>query len=505
MGNRIQVFRGGGAFTMKRFFQSFFARLSAIFLILIIALGTGSIIIAFNFAGHLFDEGEQLLNSGYARSIAQEIQPFVADGFAENRIKDAIHYMMVLNPMVEIYLLDSKGNILTYFTHPEEKIVRHTIDLSPLAAFIETGGNRLIRGDDPRSMTRTKPFSAAPLIMGDDTGYIYIILGGESYDRAFAAIRDSYYMRAAFITFLLALLTTLGAGLSLFFLLTGRLRSLSAAVNAFKNGDFSRRVAMKGKDEISNLGRAFNDMASTIEAGVEKLKLSERLRKELIANISHDLRSPLTSIRGYLETVIIKDSQLSPGERKEYLEISLRNILSFQNLVNELFELVMLETKQVQPKRELFRLQELAQDTVLKLKPEAEQTGVSLVLEGGENLPPVHADIGMIERLITNLIENALHVTPAGGTVRVSIIRSHEKVKISIVDTGSGIKPEDIPLVFRRYYRGTKGNDHSSGRTGLGLAIVKQIAELHGSQLSVESTVGEGTRFFFSLPVYQPQ
>lgn len=484
---------------MNKLLKSFYARLSLIFLGLMIALGAGIIIIAFNFAGHLFDEVEQLLNLGYARSIAEEIQPLVADGFAEDRIKEAIHYMMVLNPGVEIYLLDNRGKILAYFTHPAEKIVKDTVDLLPVFKFMEKKKSRLILGEDPRSTNRLKPFSAAPLQMGPETGFVYIILGGQRFDKTFAAIRSSYYLQAVFITLLLVFLATLIAGLTLFFLLTHRLRSLCNAVRAFKQGELFRRVKIHGNDEISGLGHAFNDMASTIEANVEKLKTSERLRKELIANISHDLRSPLTSIRGYLETVILKDAEFTSGQRREYLGIVLRNVSGFQKLVEELFDLVMLETKQVQPKFECFQMMDLAQDVVLKLKPRADKAGVSLAIDSPRSLPLLNADLGMMERVLTNLIENGLDFTPAGGSVQLSVSHKNSRVEISVTDTGSGIPPGDLPHIFERYYHTSKNKDKSTGRTGLGLAIAQQIVELHNSTLHVESTPGSGTRFYFHL------
>jgi signal transduction histidine kinase len=484
---------------MKALIHSFYARLSAIFLLLILLLGAGCIAIAFNSAEHLVDEVGQLINRDYARDLAAELQPLVADEFMEARISGVIHYMMVLNPMVEIYLVNGVGSILAYFTHPTEEIIRNAIDIAPLEAFVERRDDRLILGDDPRTAARRKPFSAAPLRMGEEAGYVYVILGGQSYDRSVEAIRDSYYLRAAFVAFLLALATTLVAGLSLFFLLTRRLRSLSQAVRAFEIGELQRRVDARGQDEVGALGRAFNDMAATIESDVEKLKLAERLQKELIANISHDLRSPLASIRGYLETIILKDTQLTREQRREFLEISLRSVYSFQELVEELFELVMLEAKQVKPALEAFQLAELTQDIVLKLKTQADNGSVSLVLDSPEDLPPVCADIRMIERALTNLIENALHFTPSGGAVRLSLTQEEGKVRISVADTGSGIEPEDISLVFERFYHASRNGDRSKGGTGLGLAIAKQIVELHGGDLRVESRVGEGTRFHFTL------
>ena len=479
--------------------RSFYARLSTIFLLLILLLGGGCIAITFNSASHLFDDVEQLLNREYARSIAEELRPLVAEGFSQERVQGAIHYMMVLNPMVEIYLLDGTGKILAYFPSPAERIARDSVDLAPVTAFVSNAERRLVLGEDPRSATRSKPFSAAPLRMGTELGYVYIILGGERYDASLRMIRESYYLRAGFIAFLLAVLSTLIAGLSLFFLLTRRLTSLSGAVQGFERGELGRRVEARGNDELGALGRSFNEMAATIEADVEKLRLAERMRRDLIGNISHDLRSPLASIQGYLETMVLKDQQLSPEERGRFLEISLRSTASLQKLVEELFELAKLDARQVELKREPLQIAELSQDVALKCAPQAERAGVSLTVERATELPLVFCDIAMIERVLTNLIDNALRATPPQGSVGISFSAGVGAIRITVADTGAGIDPEDIPHIFDRFYRADKSRDKSTGGAGLGLAIARQIVELHGSALEVESRPGEGARFSFTL------
>jgi signal transduction histidine kinase len=487
-----------------RLFRSFYARLSIIFFLLILALGAGSLVIAFNAAGHLFDEVEQLLNSEYSSSIATELQPLVAEGFSQERIKDAIHYMMVLNPMVEIYLVGADGTILTYFTHPEEQIRRWSIDLAPVEKFLSQGRRVPILGDDPRATDGRKPFSVAPLHMGGDQGYVYVILRGQSYDRSLKNLRSSYYLRTGLSTFLFALLATLLVGLSLFFLLTQRLRQLSTAVRAFEQGELNRRLPVRGSDELGALGRAFNDMAVSIEAGIEKLKLAEQQRSDLIAGISHDLRSPLTSIRGYLETLLIKDAKLAGEEGRKLLQTSLKNVSSFQRLVEDLFELAKLETKQVQPVREPFQLAELAQDVALKLKPRADKAGIALVVDHVQELPPLGADIGMIERLLTNLIENALTHTPNGGRVELALSRHESVVQIEVSDTGRGIAAADLPHIFERFYRADRGRGRGVPGSGLGLAIAKEIIELHGGTIEAGNRPGGGAVFRIILPIGPP-
>jgi signal transduction histidine kinase len=486
---------------VRRLFSSFYARLSTIFLLLILGLGAGCIVIAFSSASHLFDDVEQLLNREYARSIAEEIRPLVADGFSAERVKGAIHYMMVLNPMVEIYLLDAKGGILAYFLNPAERIERNTVDLGPVRAFVQSTGHARILGADPRSLTRARPFSAAPLPMGAENGYVYIILGGERYDASLRMIRDSYYLRAGLVAFFLAIAATLIAGLSLFFFLTRRLTTLTNAVRGFEQGDLERRVDARGRDELGLLARTFNEMAATIAADVEKLRLAERMRRDLIGNISHDLRSPLASIQGYLETMAMKDAQLGSEERLRFLEISLRNTASLRLLVEELFELAKLEAKQVELRREPLPIAELAQDVALKMGPAAQGREITLVVEPAGDLPLVSCDVGMIERVLTNLIDNALRFTPAGGTVRVLLDAEQESVRVTVADTGVGIAAEDLPHVFERFYRADKSRDRATGGAGLGLAIARQIVELHGGRLTVESAPGHGARFSFVLPV----
>ena len=484
---------------MRGPFGSFYARLSTIFLFLILALGGGCIVIAFRSASLLFDDVEQLLNKGYARSISEEIAPMVAEGFSEEKVKSAIHYMMVLNPMVEIYLLDSQGKILVYFLNPAESIARTHVDLAPVRAFVQNEGLRLTLGPDPRSTTRSRPFSAATLRMGAEMGYVYIILGGERYDAALWMIRDSYYLRAGFIAFLLALAATLFLGLILFSLLTRPLKALREVVRGFERGDLARRVAVTSRDELGALARSFNEMAATIETDVDKLRAAESMRRDLVANISHDLRSPLTSLQGYLETMALKEDSLDSRERQRLLSISLKNAASLQRLVEQLLELAKLDARQVELLREPIPLAELAQDVVLKLAPQAERARVSLSIDTPRDLPPVSCDVGMIERVLTNLIENALHVTPEAGRVRVTLRGQPGGVRVVVTDTGTGIDPEDLPHVFERFYRADKSRNRTTGGAGLGLAIARQIVELHGCLLAVESRPGEGATFSFVL------
>jgi signal transduction histidine kinase len=244
-------------------------------------------------------------------------------------------------------------------------------------------------------------------------------------------------------------------------------------------------------------------MADTIEASVEDLRRTDRLRRELIANVSHDLRSPLAAMQGYLETIMMKHDDLAPDERERYLEIVLRNARSLSTLVGELFELSMLDAHQIEPQREAFSMAELVQDLVMQFTPMAEELNVTLDAELPDHLARVYADIALVERAISNLIDNALRYTPPGGTVRIVPSNEGDAVSVSVIDTGYGIPPEDLPHIFERFYRVEKSRAPDKGGTGLGLAITKKILELHGSTLNVQSIVDRGTTFSFNLPAWQ--
>ncbi len=486
--------------SVGRLLGSFYARLSVIFLLLILLLGAGCVAIAFRSAAFLFDDVEQLLNRDTAKTIADELRPIVARGYSSADVGQAIHYMMVLNPMVEIYLLDARGRILGYFLSPSERIVRDTVDLAPIRTFVASAGHRFTLGPDPRSVGRQRPFSAAELSMGSESGYVYVILGGERYDASLRMIRESYYLRAGLVAFLLALLATLVVGLLLFFFLTRRLVTLAEAVRAFQRGDLGKRVQARGSDELGALGRSFNEMAATIERNVDELRAAERMRRDLVGNISHDLRSPLTAVQGSLETLALKDGQLTPPERQRFLAVGLRNTASLKRLVEELFELARLDARQVTVKAEQVQIAELAQDVVLKLAPRAQEAGVTVTVRPRGDVTFVSCDVGMIERVLTNLVDNALRHTPAGGSVRLDLDPAQGGVRITVSDTGEGIAAEDLPHVFERFYRADRSRGRASGGAGLGLAIARHIVELHGGCLSVESAPGEGARFSFVLP-----
>jgi signal transduction histidine kinase len=224
------------------------------------------------------------------------------------------------------------------------------------------------------------------------------------------------------------------------------------------------------------------------------------LRRELIANVSHDLRNPLAVIHGYIETIYMKDATLSPEDRKKYLEIILNVSEKLKKLVADLFELSKLETDQIAVKKEPLLINELVQDASQSFEILAERKNITIEKEISSSVPYVNADIAMMDRVIQNLLDNAIKYTPENGKVKLQVNSNAEKVDVFVENTGKGIPEEDIPSLFDRYYKANKEESNIEG-SGLGLAIAKKILDIHESAITVSSKVGGLTRFSFSLPV----
>ena len=227
----------------------------------------------------------------------------------------------------------------------------------------------------------------------------------------------------------------------------------------------------------------------------------EEARRELIADISHDLRTPLVAMRGYLELLVAGADQLSVEDRKRYAAIALRQSEHLGRLVDDLFELAKLDFRGMVLDCEAFAVGELASDVVQKFALAAAARGVALTLDVATETPPLEADLRLVERVLENLVGNAIGHTPAGGKVEVRMAPAGTAVRVQVVDTGAGIAAEDLPRVFDRHYRGAAPGDGDAAEgAGLGLAIARKIVELHGGSIRVESEPGRGSRFVVELP-----
>ena len=485
---------------MKRFFNSFYIKVSSLFLILLVTMGAVQVFITVKITERRQAEADQWVNRRLAEVMVTEIAPYVNEDMSDERVGSIIHYMMVLNPAIEIYLLDSEGSILAFFAEPGKQILKGTVNVNPIEEFLGGTEKIPIFGDDPCNPGHKKHFSAARIDLGPNkSGYLYIVLRSSVYDQTVSTLKEKYFASALMRGLLLSLIFVGIIGLMLFAFLTKRIQNVSRSVKEFEKGRYDRRIPVTSKDEIGDLARTFNHMADTIAANMENLKQTDRLRRELIANVSHDLRSPLASIQGYIETILMKRETLPSEELQKYLETILGDAKQLNRLVEELFELSKLDAKQINPKLETFSLTELLQDVGVKFKSHADNLNIQLSTDLPKQLYFVHADIGMIERVLSNLIENAMNFTPVRGKVHLSLHRYDGQLRVRIRDTGKGIPPEDIPHIFDRFYTGDSSRSRSLRGSGLGLAISQKIMELHYSSITVTSKLNEGSVFEFEL------
>jgi signal transduction histidine kinase len=485
---------------MSTFFRSLYGRISTAYLFLLVAFCLVSVVVTINTSGRYMQESDQRLNRTLAEYLARQVSPFLVDGLDLEAVEKAMHDLMAQNPRIEIYLLDETGDIIT-FAADDENLKHDQVRTAPIQAFLDEQPDLPILGTDPRSDDKEKIFSAFPVQLEGEPGYVYIILRGKQYDSMVSMVKDNYILRAAAVFLFLVFVFAALAGLLLFALLTGRVKRIVRVVRDFKEGRLERRLDVRGQDQLAQIEQAFNEMASTIQASVIALTSREDLRREFIANVSHDLKSPITSIRGYLETTMMKNETLSAEERMEYLQIVFEETERLDNLISQLLELSKLDAKGAHPDPEPFLVCELVQDVLTHFRPMAERLDVTLQSPLTRDLPMVNADIGMIERVLFNLIDNALRHTPASGQVEVNGTSLDKRVRLFVKDTGYGISPDDLAHVAERFYKGKHRHARAPGNTGLGLAISKRILELHGSALVIESTVNVGTTISFELEI----
>jgi signal transduction histidine kinase len=487
-------------------FRTLYSKLAAVLLGLFALVGAGAVFGTLHVLSLYQLESSQRLNRTLARHLAdQNLLVNLSDANAQ-RLRGMFDMQMIINPAIQIYLLDGQGRIVAHSAAPGEIKVER-VSLGPLQAFLTPGGKFPVFGDDPRRIGPRRIFSAAPIpAHGPPEGYLYVVLADPVHERPASLLSQSYVIKLAVALALASVLLALLVGLAVFALITRKLRQLADGVERFQATDFSQRPRLprlpegRSGDEIDRLGVSLRDMAERIASQVQRLKQTDVLRRELVANVSHDLKTPLATLQGYVDTLLLKDDALAPAERRHYLGVASRSCQRLSKLVADLIELAKLDAHEVTPQLEPFSPGELLQDVAQKFQLKAEQRRVALETVLPEGVPYVSADIGLIERVLENLIGNALAHTDAGGTVRLTLDAAGSEVVLRVSDSGCGIPPQELPHVFERFYRVNGADWERGGNAGLGLAITKSILDLHGSEMTVDSQVGVGTSFGFTLP-----
>lgn len=428
--------------------------------------------------------------------------------------KQTFHDLMILGPNFEFYLLDTQGNILSCSADPNS-IKRESVNIDPIKAYLERDNyEQRYFGDDPRGLHREKIFSVAPIIVdGHLHGYLYVILGSEIFDRVSDLVWSSKIIQWGLWVFLSGLVFSLVATLWLTGLITRPLSRLTQQIHHIQSEGLSKHPEKDDKliqpleewskfdsNEIHLLGNAFREALEKIREQYQNIVTIDELRKELLSHVSHDLRTPLASLLGYLETWELNQDSLSKEQSQHYILTAKKSAQRISSLVEQLFELAHLDSGNVQVNREPFSIAELVQDVLQKFTIPAKEKNIELNVTPQDSSITVIGDIEKLDRVFTNLVENAMRHTKEGGSITVRLNNTGSLVAIEVTDTGIGIPDEDIPHIFDPHYKAGNSVRENTAHGGLGLAITKRLLELHQANIQVVSEINKGTTFEFSLP-----
>jgi len=475
-----------------------FWKITAVFTALLIVLGIVFVIIASNFSRSYYTAAHQELYGDIAQHLATFTQPF-KNGQPDTTVThDIIHSTMVANPSVEVYLLDTTGAIRDYVV-PDKTVQIHRVNIAKVKQWITAPKMHRPMGDNPKQPGEPSIFSAAPVYeKGRLVGYVYAVLASEKQKAILQSLDNNLYLRLASYMFYAALAVAFIVGIVTFFLITDSICHIAGVVKRFKEGDYTARIEGYKKGNLGMLTSTFNEMADVIVDNIHQISATDKFRQELIANVSHDLRTPLSIMQGYVETLMMKKDELAASDREKYLTIVYDSNRKLSVLVEQLFQYAKLEANLITPEKESFLITELAADIMMAYQLKAEEKKIRLNIQSPGNLPLVFADISLTERVLQNLLDNAFKYTPAGGAITIVLSETNAGVKVAVSDTGVGISPEDLTHIFERYKQIQPRSPESKGM-GIGLAIVKKILELHQAAISVSSEPGKGTTFNFEL------
>lgn len=278
------------------------------------------------------------------------------------------------------------------------------------------------------------------------------------------------------------------------------LREMEETAASMAEGRYDKRVEIISEDEIGQLGLSLNTLAQELGRFVARTELTEKLRRDFVANVSHELRTPLTIIRGYTEA--LRDGTASgPEQTDRFTKLVISETERLERLINELLDLSRLQAEQYVMEVEPIPLPEVVDSVISLLREKAENQGVELTWRANNLILPIPGNGDRLVQLMLILLDNALKYTPADGKVSVELTQEQDRVKLTVADTGAGIPAEDLPFIWERFYKVDKAHTRDNHGTGLGLSIAREIIDRHGAKVTVESEPGAGTTFVLQFPV----
>jgi signal transduction histidine kinase len=473
-------------------------RLLALNIALLLASAVTGWLVLASAARGFFDELTQRLNRDIAMYVAQEATLLRDGKLVDDELSRVAHDAMVVNPLAEVYVLDTRGGVMGH--RSSEPLRTDRVALAPVRDFLDGSDRYPIYGSDPRAPDRPRVFSVAEIRTADELqGYAYVLLAGAASQNAFATIAESHMLRAAASTLAIFVLLATVAAIALSRTINRPLSQLHRRVlqlgSHYESHGPPREPQRGGIPAVS---AAVETLAARLSDQVKRLEQADRIRRDLFVNVSHDLRTPLTAMRCALDALAGTQRPLAPEAHNNMVEIALRHCERLNRLVGQIFSLARLNSSSLPVRRERVRLTELAQDILSRFQNLAADAKVQLKLRIDPNVPAALADIGMLETVLQNLLENALRHTPAGGIVEISVAYRGNWIETCVCDTGVGIPPDDLERVLKPFESG------SGGGSGLGLAIVSKVLDLHGSALQIASMPRAGTEVRFRLPALPP-
>ncbi len=491
---------------MKITFNSLRTRIVALVVVFCVLIGL-IFVMAANFAYMAYyDELRQRQGIAFANNIAQ-MYPKLGqfDTLDREEVENSFEKMLLLDPSSAIYLLDNEGRVRAGYTKDRSIGSKSVLSLLPVKRLLGAPVGGTVFGDDPEFPASPALFAAAPLADGTAmSGYVYVLMRGPKTD-ANRILMSSSANRTALYVGLGAMLVSALLVLAVLSLITRPLRRLTNAADAVSAADVSDAIEAKAmpyesrNDEIGRLSRAFRAMVMRVREQVQRVRRMDATRREWVASISHDLRTPLTSLMGHLETVQLRGEQMTDAERERFLEVAMQNAKHLDRLSASLFDFARLDSDEVPVEKAPAHLGELLDDLAARFATAGQSRNIRVNVDYAEGLPMVQIDAALIERAVANLIDNAMRYTPEGSAVTLSAKAEGSGVALTVADSGPGIAPEDLAHVFERFFQGSRHRE-GRGHAGLGLAIVRRVAQLHGGTVQAANQASGGAMFTIALP-----
>jgi len=457
------------------------------------------------------DKAEQELHYQLAEHLVHDNPLLASSKFDKEALKNLFHSMMILGQSFEFYVLDIDGNILHFDAEPGV-VVRDRVDIEPIKEFIDKTHTYPIYAQDPRGY-KNKIFSASPIFYENKLkGYLYVIVRSQAYDSIFQKISSNSQIQVYGLVVLASIIFLFAILMVSFRFIVAPLKQLSNEVNALEEFDGSRAIIplpdnTRGR-EVDALRTTFNQMIEHINRQFDRLKEADFDRRELLTHLAHDLRTPLASLQGFLETTTLQEATLSAEDRRSYLSRCLKNAKQLKHFVDQIFELAHLESNQVSAIFEPLPIAELLYDLVEKFSIKCQEKNIQLSVDVADESTQIMTDIAKLERVLSNLIENAIRHTPDNGEIKLKVLDvvdqkhvNQNQILVEVRDTGSGIPEDELPYLFDPRYRGSKAKEDGVHHIGLGLTITDKLLKILGSKIEVANNSGRGAKFSFMLPV----